>query len=245
MEWSSWLSGKRLNPTFRDKYISIALPVSILLFDSLAMIFTICRFIWFMQRAKEYAKSNYVPVAKALVWKISRGDVFNLFYQTLTLVAIILYIVKVKGDFKQSDRIFLIILGFAGFLHCLGLFHHLKMKKETWFVARLIWRSLGKTVLFVTGFMPFFYAWTMMGISLFGQFSYLFKGFLRTCKILFSMMHYDVCMDTQEALKVEAAVPQWVTWVFAASWLMQTGGMVINILIAIVETTLEELIEEG
>ena len=58
------------------------------------------------------------------------------------------------------------------------------------------------------------------------------------------MMHTDVCMDTQEALKDEAAAPQQLVTSFVVSWLMLTGGMVINILIAIVENTLEELIVE-
>jgi hypothetical protein len=245
MEWDSWLTGTRENPTWSDRYGAFALPVAILVFDGIALMVSVGRFLWFIRRASAYARSNYVPLGKALVWKIDRTDIFNLFYQTLTLVGVSLYIACVGSDFKDSDRGFLMALAFAGFSHCLGFFRHLRMKKETWFVARLIFKSLGKTLLFVLGFLPFFYAWTILGISLFGHFSYLFEGFLRTCKILFSMMHTDVCMDTQEALKVEAAVPQWVTWVFAASWLLQTGGMVINILIALVDNALEELIEEG
>ena len=247
IQWESELTGNDRSEDGRvvlSNQLSVILfPIALAIVDSVAIILTISRFFSFLKHAKEYAQKNYVRLIKALLWKMDIGELFNLIYQILTLISVVLFIVYVNSDFGGHKGL-LILLSSAAFLHCVGLFKHLKMKEETWFVARLIFRSLGRTLLFVLGFVPFYYAWTILGISLFGHFSYLFKGFLRTLKVMFSMMHTDVCMDTQEALKDEAAAPQQLVTSFVVSWLMLTGGMVINILIAIVENTLEELIVE-
>ena len=247
VQWESNLVAKDRSEdgkvVLSNQISALLFPIALVIVDSFAILLTILRFIAFLRHAREYAEKNYVRLIKALLWKMDIGELFNLFYQVLTLISVVLYILYVNSDFGGQQGL-LIFLSSAAFLHCIGLFRHLKMKEETWFVARLIFRSMGRTLLFVLGFVPFYYAWTILGISLFGHFSYLFKGFLRTLKVMFSMMHTDVCMDTQEALKDEAAAPHQLVTSFVVSWLMLTGGMVINILIAIVENTLEELIIE-
>lgn len=220
-------------------------PYTLVIVDIFAILLTLARFISFFRHAREHAQKNYVTLYRALYWKMDRFEIFNLSYQLLTLISILLYIKYVNNDFGRH-RFLLFLVASAGFFHSIGLFMHLRLKRETWFVAQLIFRSLSRTLLFVFGFIPFYISWAFMGLSFFGYFSELFTGFLRSLKILFSMMHTDVCMDTQDQLNEHAAEPNWVIVCYVSSWLCLTGGMVINILISIVENTLEEMIiEEG
>ena len=218
-------------------------PIALVVIDSIAILLTLSRFISFFKHAREYASKNYVTLYRALYWKMDRFEIFNLSYQLLTLISILLYLKYVNNTFG-THRVLLFLVALSGLLHSIGLFAHLRLKSETWFVARLIFRSISRTLLFVFGFIPFYISWTFLGIAYFGYFSELFAGFLRSLKILFSMMHTDVCMDTQDQLNEHAAEPNWLIVCYVSSWLCSTGGMVINILIAIVENTLEEMIME-
>lgn len=247
IEWKSDFIGKDRATKGSNKFsnqLSVNIyPIAIIIADSIAILLTVNRFYMFFKHSKEYAKKNYISLSKALLWKINFGEIFNLFYQVFTLIAVILYMKLIDDDFN-GHKMLVLIPSIAGFLHCLGLFRHLKMKKETWFVARLVFKSISRTLLIVCGFLPFYFGFVFMGIANFGYFSYLFNGFLRTMKILFSMMHTDVCMDTQEAIKDESVSPQWLVLAYCGTWLLLTGGMVINIFIAIVESTLAELMVE-
>ncbi|OHT03522.1 hypothetical protein TRFO_29075 [Tritrichomonas foetus] len=225
--------------------LSVAVfPIALVIVDSIAIILTLTRFISYFKHAKEYANKNYITLYRALLWKMDRFEIFNISYQVLTLISVSLFIKYVNADFGRYQML-LLLLSFASLLHCIGLFTHLRLKKETWFVARLIFKSISRTLLFVFGFIPFYIAWSFMGLSFFGYFSELFDSFLRSLKVMFSMMHTDICMDTQDQLNEHAAAPNWLIVTFVCSWLCLTGGMVINILIAIVENTLEDLIIEG
>lgn len=219
------------------------IPIALLIADIIALLMNLSRLISFIKYAKDYAKNNYVTLYKAIVWKMDRGEIFNLFYQFVTMISIILFIKYVGYDYGKHNNI-LLLVSFSGLLHCIGLFRHLRLKKETWFVSKLIYRSIGRTLMFVFGFLPFFFSFVFMGISFFGHFSELYIGILRSMKNIFSLMHTDVCMDTQDQLNEHAATSEWLVTGFTITWLMLTGGMVINILIAIVENTLEELIKE-
>ena len=226
-------------------YLSVTVfPIALVVVDSFAIFLTLIRFMSHFKHAKEYAQKNYITLYRALLWKMDRFEIFNISFQTFTLISILLFIKYVNHDFGRR-KVLLLLISFAGFIHCIGLFTHLRLKKETWFVARLVFKSIKRTLLFVFGFIPFYIAWTFLGLSLFGYFSELFDGFLRSLKILFSLMHTDVCMDTQDQLNEHAAAPSWLVVTYVVSWLFLTGGMVINILIAIVENTLEDLIKEG
>lgn len=218
-------------------------PIALVIVDSIAILLTLSRLVSFFRHAREYASKNYVTLYRALYWKMDRFEIFNLSYQLLTLISIVLYL-KYVNNSLGTHRLLLLLVSFSGLFHSIGLFTHLRLKSETWFVSRLIFRSLSRTLLFVFGFIPFYLSWTFMGIAYFGYFSELFDGFLRSLKILFSMMHTDVCMDTQDQLNEHAAEPNWLIVCYVSSWLCLTGGMVINILIAIVENTLEEMIIE-
>lgn len=219
------------------------IPIALLIADIFALLMNLSRLISFIKHAREYAKKNYITLYKAIVWKVDGGELFNLFYQIMTMLSITLFIKYVGYDYGKHENIMLFV-SFSGLIHCIGLFMHLKLKKETWFVARLIYKSIGRTLMFVFGFLPFFFSFVFMGISLFGHFSELFLGILRSMKNIFSLMHTDICMDNQDQLNEHAATSEWIVTCFTISWLMITGGMVINILIAIVENTLEELIKE-
>lgn len=235
---------ERIGPVAIDDNLSLdVFPAAIILFDAIAMCFTIYRLISFFQHAKQYARKNYISLYRAVVWKVDLWEMFNLFYQALTIAAVSVYYTVVDKAF--GDNIWLLVfVGLAGFMHCIGLFRSMRMKKELWLVAQLITRALGRSLQFVLGFLPFYFGVVFMGVSFFGYFCYLFIGFLRTMKILFSMWHTDVVMDTEDLLLSMAVAPPWLVYTFVILWMVLTGGMVINILISMVEVTLDELLEE-
>lgn len=246
-EMSSDLVGKSTveNGSFMspNQLVVSIFPITLAIIDSIAIVLTLSRFVSFFHHAREYAQKNYITLYQALLWKMDRFETFNLSYQLLTLISITLYL-RYANDDLGRHRFILFMVAFSGLLHCCGLFGHLRLKKETWFTARFIFLSLSRTLRFVFGFLPFIVAWAFMGLALFGYFSELFDGFVRSLKIMFSLMHTDVCMDTQDQLNEHAAAPNWLIVVFVCSWLCLTGGMVINILIAIVENTLEDMLSE-
>ena len=227
----------------RDHLSIDVFPIGILIFDSIAMILTILRFVSFVRHAREYAKKNYVRLYVAILWKVDLMELFNIGYQLFTFIMVALFITLIDNDLG-GPPILLVLLGLAGFVHSVGVFRSLRMKKELWMVAQLIIRSLGRAFAFILGFIPFYFGYVMMGLTFFGYFSNLFKGFLRSMKILFSLMHTDVCMDTQDDLKAHAVVPDWGVTIYIVSWLTMTGGIVINVLISMVEVTLSELMQE-
>lgn len=244
-----WRSRFRKTETTRigseklDQLSSDIFPTAIVVIDSIALIFTITKFFSFFKHAKEYAKKNYISFYRAFMWKVDRWELFDLFYRSLTFIAVIIYITIVDNDFGEKYWL-LVLLGVAAFMHTMGLFRSLEMKKELWMVARLIVKATGNALSFFAGFIPLYVGYTFIGIALFGYFCNLFKGFLRSVKILFSIFHSDVVMDTEELIKSLAVVPDWVGNLYIFIWTNLTCGIAINVLIAMVEETLGELIRE-
>ena len=227
----------------QDQLSTNVFPYGIIAIDSIAMLFTITRFFSFFKKSYAYAKKNYVSIGRAVMWKVDPWDLFNLFYRLLTFIAVLVYIDVVDDNFGQQYWL-LVLLGCAAFVHTMGLFRALKMKRELWMVARLIIRSIGNAFAFFIGFTPLYVGYTFIGIATFGYFCNLFKGFLRSVKILFSIFHSDVVMDTEELIKSLAVVSEWVGNLYIWVWTNLTTGIIINVIISIVESTLGELIRE-
>ena len=227
----------------QDQLSTNIFPYGIIAIDTIAILFTVTRFFSFFKKARAYAKKNYVSIYRAVMWKVDPWDLFNIFYRALTFIAVVIYIDIVDDNFGQQYWL-LVLLGCAAFMHTMGLFRSLKMKRELWMVARLIIRSLGNAFSFFVGFIPLYVGYTFIGIATFGYFCNLFKGFLRSVKILFSIFHSDVVMDTEELIKSLAVVPEWVGNLYIFVWTNLTAGIIINVIISIVESTLGELIRE-
>ncbi|EAX88467.1 hypothetical protein TVAG_152880 [Trichomonas vaginalis G3] len=248
IEWRSRLrktetkiiGGKKV----QDRLNAEVFPISILVVDAIAMIFSFSRFISFFKHARQYAKQNYVSFYRAVMWKVDRWELFNLSYQILTFVSILTFLIIVEDDFG-AHRWLLCLLGTAGFVHSMGLFRSLRMKEELWLVSRLTGRSLGQSSTLAFGFVPIYLGFVFMGIAFFGYFCNVFKGFLRTIKVLFSIFHCDIVMDTVELVKEFAVVPDWLIISYIVVWTNLTCGIIINVIISIVEVTLDVLIHEG
>ncbi|EAX85229.1 hypothetical protein TVAG_513730 [Trichomonas vaginalis G3] len=226
---------------FIDALHNEVFPIAILFVDAFALLITISRFMTFIKFAQKYSKENYVSFAKSFLWNVNGWEFFNLFYQSLTLVTIIIYILIVDPNFG-GERWLLFLLGCSAFIHSLGLFRYLKMKPELWMVARITGRSLSKSCIFAAGFIPTYIGFVFMGISFFGYFCNVFKGFLRTIKVLFSIFHSDIVMDTEELVKEAAVCPDWLIYTYIFAWTNLTNGIIINSTISFVECTIDFLI---
>lgn len=118
------------------------------------------------------------------------------------------------------------------------------MKDDLWLVARLAGRSLGQSSSLFLGFTPIYLGFVFVGIAFFGYFCNVFKGFLRTIKVLFSIFHCDIVMDTEELVKDAGVLPDWIINFYIFAWTNMTGGMIINVIISVVEVTLDSLMTE-
>lgn len=241
-EWRSVFAGTN-SKSIRDDLSIATIPLALIFVDGIALVLTTQRLISEVKYAIEYARKNYVSVYRAFLWKTDQWEIVTFVCQILTFISVFLFLRIANSDFSEHSSL-LLFLGFTAFTHSIALFRYLKLKDELWLVARLLYMSLGKALGFVIGFLPIFFGYVFLGISVFGHYSDLFKGFLRTLKILTSLMHTDVCQDTQNALNEEAVVPNWVVLFFVNTWLVLNGGIILNVLITVVENVLSSLVDE-
>lgn len=247
IEWKSKLIQTKTDYGDRKSYIggfqNEVFPIAILIFDFISIVISTIRFFSFFKIAKKYAENNYISFTKAVMWKVDGWELFNLFYLILTFVSNAIYLFIVYNNFN-NEKWLLFLLGVSAFVHSFGLFKSLRMKEELWMVARLTGRSLKESFILFIGFSPVYTGFVFIGVAWFGYFCNVFKGYLRTVKVLFSIAHSDIVMDTEELVKDAAVTDDWKIYVYIFAWTNLTVGIMINVVISIAEVAIDQLIHE-